>query len=109
MFVVLYRWRVKPDLESQFIENWSVRTKHLRDKYETLGSRLHRGDDGIWYSYAQWKSAEQRTQAFAREANNTSEISLKFQESIEESFPEIKLEVVSDLMVLSEKNKNPFD
>ncbi len=104
MFVVIYRWRVKPNLESQFVENWSVRTAYLREKYNTLGSRLHRGNDGIWYSYAQWKSAEQREKAFALEANTISEASQKFQQAIEETFPEVQLEIVSDLIILPEKN-----
>ncbi len=104
MFVVLYRWRIKPNLESQFVENWSARTAYLREKYDTLGSRLHRGNDGIWYSYAQWESADQRTQAFALEANTISEASQKFQEAIEEIFPEIQLEIVSDLIILTGKN-----
>ena len=104
MFVVLYRWRIKPHLEAQFVENWSARTAYLREKYDTLGSRLHRGNDGIWYSYAQWKSAEQRTQAFALESKTISEVSQKVQEAIEETFPEIQLEIVSDFIILPEKN-----
>ncbi|MDQ3180168.1 MAG: antibiotic biosynthesis monooxygenase [Acidobacteriota bacterium] len=104
MFVVLYRWRIKPNLESQFVKNWSVRTAYLREKYDSLGSRLHRGSDGIWYSYAQWKSAEQREKAFASETNTFSEASQKFQEAIEETFPEIQLVIVSDFIILPEKN-----
>ena len=104
MFVILYRWRIKPNFEAQFVESWSARTAYLREKYDTLGSRLHRGNDGIWYSYAQWKSAEQRTQAFALESKTISEASQKFQEAIEEIFPEIQLEIVSDLIILPEKS-----
>ncbi len=100
MFVVLYRWRVDPNLEQQFIENWSARTAYLQEKYDSLGSRLHRGNDGIWYSYAQWKSAEQRAQAFESESNKTSESSKKFREAIEETFPEIELEIASDYLIL---------
>ncbi|MDQ3748369.1 MAG: antibiotic biosynthesis monooxygenase [Acidobacteriota bacterium] len=103
MFVVLYRWRVRPNLEQQFVENWSARTAYLREKYDSLGSRLHRGSDGIWYSYAQWKSAEQREQAFNAESNTVSKTSQKFQEAIEESFPEIQLEVISDYLILPKK------
>lgn len=103
MFVVLYRWRINPNLERQFIENWSARTDYLRKKYDTLGSRLHRGSDGIWYSYAQWKSAEQREQAFASESNQISETQEKFREAIEESFPEIQMEIVSDYLTSPEK------
>ncbi len=101
MFVVLYRWGVKEGMERQFIESWSERTAYLLEKYDTLGSRLHRGDDGIWYSYAQWKSAEQREQAFESEADIVSAVQQRFREAIEESFPEIKLKTVSDYLVSS--------
>ncbi|MGI8638751.1 MAG: antibiotic biosynthesis monooxygenase family protein [Pyrinomonadaceae bacterium] len=100
MFVVLYRWRVKPNLQQQFVENWSARTAYFREKYDSSGSRLHRGSDGIWYSYAQWKSAEQRKQVFESESNKVSETQQKMQEAIEENFPEIQLETVSDYLIL---------
>ncbi len=103
MFVVLYRWRIRPNLEQQFVENWSVRTAYLREKYDSLGSRLHRGSDGIWYGYAQWKSAEQREQVFNAESNTGSETSQKMREAIEESLPEIQLEITSDYLILPEK------
>jgi len=103
MFTVLYRWRIKPNLEQQFVENWSARTTYLREKYDSLGSRLHRGSDGIWYGYAQWKSAEQREKAFDAESSEVSETSQKMREAIEESFPEIQLEVISDYLILPVK------
>jgi hypothetical protein len=103
MFVVLYRWRIRVNLEQQFVENWSARTAYLREKYDSLGSRLHRGSDGIWYSYAQWKSAEQREQAFDAESSKVSETSQKMREAIEENFPEIQLEITSDYLTVLEK------
>ncbi|MBA3786790.1 MAG: antibiotic biosynthesis monooxygenase [Acidobacteria bacterium] len=103
MFVVLYRWRIRPNLEQQFVENWSARTAYLREKYDSLGSRLHRGSDGIWYGYAQWKSAEQREQVFNAESNTVSETSQKMREAIEESLPEIQLEITSDYLISPEK------
>jgi hypothetical protein len=100
MFVVLYRWRVKANFERQFIKAWTERTAYLFETYDSLGSRLHEGSDGIWYSYAQWKSAEQREQAFAAEAGKVPESRQKFQEAIEEEFAEVELEIVSDYLIL---------
>jgi heme-degrading monooxygenase HmoA len=100
MFTVLYRWRIKLGLEKQFIENWSARTAYLREKYDSLGSRLHQGNDGIFYSYAQWKSAEQREQAFLSESGKTSDVQARMREAVEEDFPEIILETVSDFLIL---------
>lgn len=100
MFTVLYRWRVKPELERQFIESWSEITGRLREKYDSLGSRLHRGaDDGIFYAYAQWKSSEQREQAFRVEESVTSEAERRMREAVVESYPEIVLETIADFLI----------
>lgn len=99
MFIVLYRWRVKPHLERQFIESWSEMTDYLRKNYDSLGSRLHRGSDGLFYGYAQWMSAEDRKNAFTNDNAEISEAGLKMRESIEESFSEIVLESIADYLV----------
>lgn len=49
-----------PGKETQFQKAWSYVTEQLREKSGSLGSRLHLGDDGIWYGYAQWPSIELR-------------------------------------------------
>ena len=97
MFIVLYRWRTKEGMEDQLVESWSEVTQFIVKNYDSLGSRLHRGDDGIWYAYAQWKSAEQREKAFA--AMPESEARKKMRDSIEEFFPEVILTNMSDLWV----------
>ena len=63
MVVYLYRWKVNPEKEDQFIKAWSYITEQLREKCGSMGSRLHKGSDGIWYGYAQWPFAEKRDQA----------------------------------------------
>ena len=100
MFLVLYRWRIKPEMEKQFVESWSDVTGFIRQEYGSLGSRLHRGSDGLFYGYAQWKSAEQRIEAFALMPDL--EGRRKMQEAIEESLPEVILENLSDYLILPE-------
>ena len=97
MFVFFYRWRIKPEKEAQFIEAWSEITAYYRENFDSLGSRLHRGDDGIFYAYAQWKSAGQREKAFEQTPNT--EARTKMREAIDESFPEVRLEILSDYLV----------
>ena len=64
----------------------------------SLGSRLHRGPDDVWYGYAQWPSAEARATAFADPiASGARE---RMREAIEESLPDIELDPVSDYLVL---------
>lgn len=103
MFTVIYRWRIKPELEAQFVESWSEITKNYLENFDgALGSRLHRGSDGLWYAYAQWKSGAHRQNAF----RNAPKVPAgeKMREAIEESFPEIRLEIVSDFLVLPVEN-----
>ena len=97
MLIILYRWRIKPEKEAQFIEAWSEITAHFRENYGSLGSRLHRGDDGIFYAYAQWKSAEQRENAFAD--SSKSQAGMRMREAVEERFPEVRLEILSDYLI----------
>ena len=98
-FAVLYRWRLIPGKESQFIEAWSRISETLLTRNGSLGSRLHRGSDGIWYSYAQWPSSKTRTEAFAR-PNIDLEARNLMRDAIAEELPEIILESISDYMVL---------
>jgi hypothetical protein len=97
MFIMLYRWRVKREKEAQFLEAWSEITRYYLENFDSLGSRLHRGDDGLFYGYAQWKSAEQREHAFAGGAQ--SEAGALMREAVEESFPEIQLETLADYLI----------
>ena len=98
---VIYRARIHPGKESAYVEAWSRLTQRLRSERGALGSRLHRGDDGIWYAYAQWPSAEARRAAFALpsvdpEAEDT------VRDAIAEYFPEILLEPVRDHLAPAE-------
>ena len=88
-FIVLYRWRLRPGYEERFKEAWSIVTLALIER-GSLGSRLHRGDDGLWYSYAQWPSSETRTSAFST-ALNVDDAQRRMDEAVSERFPEIVL------------------
>ena len=102
MFIILYRWRIKPEKEAQFIEAWSEITAFYRENFDSRGSRLHRGNDGLFYAYAQWKSVEQRENAFAN--SPTTEARARMREAIEENFEAVMLEKVSDFLIFSKKS-----
>lgn len=99
MFCVIYRWRIEPELEEQFVENWSKITQLYVDNHGGLGSRLHRGEDGLFYAYAQWNSEEDRQKAFQNFPENPA--AEKMREAIIERFPEIKLESIADFLQIS--------
>ena len=96
--VVLYRWRLHPGAEASFIEAWSRVTELLRNRAGSLGSRLHRGNDGIWYGYAQWPNDQTRQRAFAQPVDPAALAQMRA--GIAESLPEVLLEPVSDFLVL---------
>jgi hypothetical protein len=95
-FVVLYRWRIKAGHEQRFIEGWSVVTRELLAR-GSHGARLHHGDDGIWYSYAQWSSQQARRTAFGLPSDHA-EARAWMAEAVAESLPEVVLTVDSDLL-----------
>jgi len=97
-FVVLYRWKLRPEAEASFVQAWSRISELLLDQRGSLGSRLHRGSDGLWYSYAQWPSAEARSEASAAGPVD-SKASRQMHAAIAEEFPEVVLESYADFLV----------
>ena len=81
-----------------FVAAWCKITEGLRSKRGGLGSRLHRGPEGIWYAYAQWPSAATRTHAFAQEPVDA-EAEEVMRAAISERLPEIPLEPVADFLL----------
>lgn len=98
-FVVIYRWRLHEGKEEQFVAAWSRISELLLADRGSLGSRLHRGPDDWWYSYAQWPSAEAREEAFAKSPVDA-EATRLMNEAIAERLPELLLEPVADYMLV---------
>ena len=98
-FAVIYRWRLHEGTEQAFAASWLRVSERLLAERGSLGSRLHRGPDGVWYSYAQWPSAEARDKAFAAGPADPA-ASAQMRAAIAETLPEIVLEPVADCMVL---------
>jgi heme-degrading monooxygenase HmoA len=104
-FAVIYRWRLREGSEEAFAAAWSRISVLLLAERGSLGSRLHRGPDGIWYSYAQWPSAEARDRAFAAGSVDP-EANMRMRAAIAETLPEIILEPVADHLVLPETRRS---
>lgn len=101
-FAVIYRARIHPGKEDAYIAAWSRITELLRSERGALGSRLHRGPDGIWYAYAQWPSAAAREAAF-KLGSIDSLAEEQIRGSILEHFPEIVLECMADYLVFNDE------
>jgi hypothetical protein len=62
VYCVAYRFTLLPSAvafgaraaQADFIDIWSDFTEYFKTQCGALGSRLHIGDDGAFYAYAQW-------------------------------------------------------
>lgn len=96
MFVAMYRWKLREGQEEKFREGWRRRTEEIYRACGSLGSRLHRAEDGTWVAYAQWP--DKRDWEAARQVAVTdTEAPLMMKESVEVSYPQMLLEVSDDL------------
>ena len=95
-FAVIYRWRLHPDKVDSFVAAWTRVSEFLKER-GSLGSRLHRGSDGIWYSYAQWPSNAVRMAAFDKPSDDPA-ASAAMADAVAESLPDIELDSVADLL-----------
>ena len=97
MFIALYRWKVKAGQEQTFQEGWRRTTEEIYRHCGSLGSRLHQAEDGTWLGYAQWP--DRQTYDAARGVTVIDvEASTMLRESVEESYPDIYMNVVDDLL-----------
>lgn len=96
-FCAIYRWRLHPGSEQDFVEAWSRITQLLKAERGSLGSRLHRGPDDIWYSYTQWPSAEAKAEGLARPSVDP-EAWQRMADCISERLPDLVLEPVADFL-----------
>jgi heme-degrading monooxygenase HmoA len=68
MFVAAYWWEVHPGKEDQFRAAWRRGTELIRERYGSLGSRLHRemrSDGKLRYiGVAEWPDRESWQRAF---------------------------------------------
>ena len=97
-FVALYRWRVRPGTESDFTTAWARLTEVIRDHQRGRGSRLHRGDDGLFYGYAQWPDRDTWAEPWDLPPEADAWLTV-IRSSVIERFEPILLEPIGDLLL----------
>jgi len=97
MLIVIYQWRIKEGAEEAFQAGWYKLTEAIYKKRGSLGSRLHKAEDGRWLGYAQWPDKATRERAAAQETAEP-EASALMSQSIVSSEPPIYLEIVADYL-----------
>lgn len=96
MFVAVYLFNAKPGLEKEFEQAWSERTIEIQKTMGSLGSRLHKSDDGTYVGYAQWSSRQ-----VWESLNDTKDTpaKLKMRETCQDVKTILRLDVIDDLLL----------
>jgi heme-degrading monooxygenase HmoA len=97
MFVAIYRWRLYPELEQDFIANWQ-RITLLGLAEGSGGSSLFKDSQGCWVAIARWTSREARERFFRRMENDYAEPGMRERAAVAiiENLPPQELESVLD-------------
>jgi hypothetical protein len=94
VLAVIYRWRLKPDMDGQFADGWARVTRAIHRSCGSYGSRLHRVEDGTWLAYARWPDNATR-----RACEHTEEEGRRLmREAVDETFEELVMTVTDDLL-----------
>src|SRR5581483_11112906 len=98
MFIAIYRWKLKPGKEDQFRAAWSQVTLAIRAQCGSLGSRLHKAEDGTWAAYAQWPTKEmwEADHTFDAETNLARQ---RMRDAVAERFPDLYMTVTDDHLI----------
>ena len=106
MFAVIFRGRINPEKEGLYQKSWKEIASFFINECGALGSCLHKTDDGLWLAYSRWPSKEHRDNAWPGiDAdvelldNKVKQSFLNLKACVVESFPEIQLNVVEDLLL----------
>lgn len=100
MFTVIYRWRIKPDMEAAFRRTWHIRTEKIHALRGSYGSRLHQDQDGTYCAIALWPS-RQAWEATEPPLPDDEDDAANFEASIAERLPIMVLDLIDDLWTTS--------
>lgn len=95
---VLYRWRVDPAREAQFEDAWTEGTRLIHARCGSYGARLHKGEDGLYWSYALWPDEDARRRCFQETDVTKHPCFARMQDAVVEHFDEIALDARFDLL-----------
>ena len=101
MFVAAYWWKVHPGKEAQFRAAWRRGTELIQQRYGSLGSRLHRDDQGRFIGVAEWPDRATWQAAFdAKMVYDEPETRAAFADAIADTAAEplLLMEVTDDLL-----------
>ena len=107
MFAVVYQFKVKENMNSEFITAWKQLTQLIYEYEGSLGSRLHKHKDGSYLAYAQWPDKE----TWKSSGNNLPEAADKIRRTMKDCCTGIEtlyeLNCTEDLLKSHTSNEKP--
>lgn len=110
MFAVIYRFKLKPEQEKDYQRWWRTVADYFIAQCGAIGSRLHKGEDGLWLAYSCWPDKKSRDAAWPGDKAPNNELPADVQDAIMniqalkrenkdlEQYDEICLDVVEDCL-----------
>lgn len=110
MFAVIYRFHLKPDQESNYIEYWNTVASYFIEKRGAIGSCLHKGDNNLWVAYSRWPNKETRDNSWPGDDAPNNELPIDVRAAIQqmqaikeenshfEQYYEICMDIVKDML-----------
>lgn len=97
MFTVIYTFRVKGGQEEAFQQSWAHITEHYKRTRGSLGSRLHRDQDGTFVAIALWPDRQHWEAPGPPDTPALAAARSTMRDACEEIRTRYELEVVQDL------------
>ncbi|MBX2980871.1 MAG: antibiotic biosynthesis monooxygenase [Flavobacteriales bacterium] len=97
MFTVLYTFRVKPGMEETFQRSWAFITEEYMRTRGSLGSRLHKDENGTFVAIALWPDREHWEAQGPTDSPELTNARDRMREACEEIQTTHELVVVQDL------------
>jgi hypothetical protein len=115
MFAVIYKFKLKPAQEELYQHHWNKIANFFIKHRGATGSCLHKGDNGLWVAYSRWPDKKTRDASWPGEKSPNNELPEDIKHSIqimqtikkenselEADYEEICLNVINDLLGMSE-------
>ena len=98
MIAVIIKFKVKPNQEKVFVENWKQLTKFIYEYENSLGSRLHKEEDLNFIAYAQWPDKETLHNTDSKLPEEALEVRKRMRNACEKVEKLYELELTEDLL-----------
>ena len=67
MFAVLYKCKVKKGQEDLYVKHWKKVAGFFKQSRGSLGSTLHKAEDGTWIAYSKWPDRATRDASWPKD------------------------------------------